>query len=81
MISTLEKPASLASLAMYSGPCGKLRFSAAIDGSAIHSCKRLYGLIVQLGNLCEHRLHVGVVGGEQVQRQPGYNGASQLRRE
>src|ERR1700722_19192147 len=38
---TLVNPASWASFAMYSGPCGKLRFSAAIDGSAIHSCKRL----------------------------------------
>jgi len=40
-ISTFWKPASRASLAMYSAPSFELRFSAAIDGSAIQSCRRL----------------------------------------
>src|SRR5277367_244554 len=38
---TPVNPASCASFAIYSGPCGKFRFSAAIDGSAIQSCNRL----------------------------------------
>ncbi len=49
MILTSVNPASRASPAMYSAPCGKLRFSAAIDARAIQSCSRFTFLSCILG--------------------------------
>ncbi len=59
---TPVKPASCASFAMYSGPWGKFLFSAAIEGSAIQSCKRLIFAACILRNLRQYRGLVRVLG-------------------